>query len=102
MAFPLSTHSAASPSAPRRGLAGLLGLFGVGAADSLLFRTHLYPSVLDPDSSTGLFELTLWNERRAQQRIPRNSITGVGDSRFLYLPRVANRLLPETGYVFRS
>ena len=39
---------------------------GVLALDALLFRTGLYPSILDPDSSTGLFELILRREQQAQ------------------------------------
>ena len=88
--------------ARRRGLALLLAIAGVFGIDALLFRTNLYRSVLEPESSTGQFELTLWRERRAQLRVPRNTITGVGDSRFAYFPRLANQLLAETGFVFRS
>jgi hypothetical protein len=102
MAFPVSTHMAPVQAARRPAVAVLLAIAGLIGIDSLLFRTNLYPSVLAPESSTGQFELTLWRERRAQQKIPRNSITGVGDSRFAYYPRLANQLLPETGYVFRS
>lgn len=88
--------------APPRYLAVLLGIAGLFAADALLFRTNLYPSVLEPDSSTGLFELTLWSERRAQKNLGSNVVTGVGDSRFAYFPRVANQLMPETGLAFRT
>ena len=45
-------------------LLAVAGLFGL---DALLFRTSLYPSILQPDSSTGQFELTLQRELQAQR-----------------------------------
>jgi hypothetical protein len=87
---------------PRRYLAVLLGLAGLFGADALLFRTHLYPSILEPESAAGEFELTLWRELRAQKNFGGNAVTGVGDSRFAYYPRVANQLMTETRLVFRS
>ena len=80
-------------------LLALAALFGL---DALLFRTHLYPSVLEPESSTGLFELTLRRERQAQEEFGGNAVIGVGNSRFNYYPRIANRLMVETGLLFRS
>jgi hypothetical protein len=80
-------------------VAALALLFG---ADALLFRTPLYPSYLEPDSSTGLFELILAKERRAQERLGDNVVVTLGDSRLAYYPRVANELTSETGYVFRN
>ena len=41
-------------------LTGVLGLFLI---DALLFRTNIYPSVLEPDSSTGLFQQILRRDR---------------------------------------
>jgi hypothetical protein len=73
--------------------------FGV---DALLFRTPLYPSVIEPDSAAGQFELTLLREQRAQQQNGSNMIVTLGDSRMSYLPRLSNELTPETGYVFRN
>ena len=46
-------------------LAAVAGLF---ILDLVLFRFNVYPSVLQPDSSTGLFELTFRIERLAQRR----------------------------------
>lgn len=77
----------------------LIGAFGL---DALLFRTHWYASVIEPESSTGEFELTLRRERRAQDTFGGNAVTGVGNSRFNYYPREANGLMVETGLVFRS
>jgi hypothetical protein len=63
----------------------------------------LYPSVIEPNSSTGQFELTLRRELRAQKYLGGNAVTGVGNSRFGYSPRVANELMAETtGLVFRT
>jgi hypothetical protein len=80
-------------------LAAFLLLF---ALDALLFRTSLYPSLLEPESSAGLFELTFRRERRSQAENGDNLIVTVGDSRFAYLPRQANELTAKSGYVFRS
>jgi len=70
--------------------------------DALLFRTHLYPPVIEPDSAAGQFELTLMREQRAQQVNSSNMILTLGDSRMSYLPRLSNELTQETGYVFRN
>jgi hypothetical protein len=80
-------------------LAAFAGLFAI---DGLLFRTNLYPSVLEPESAAGQFELTLWREVRAQKNFGGNTVTGVGDSRFAYYPRVANEVMAETSLNFRS
>jgi hypothetical protein len=99
----VSSAAAASPSALARCLlSALLAIAGLFGVDSLLFRTNLYPSVIEPNSSTGQFELTLWRELRAQKNFGGNAVTGVGNSRFGYYPRVANDLMAETNLVFRS
>ncbi|HUB81489.1 MAG TPA: hypothetical protein VMB03_21970 [Bryobacteraceae bacterium] len=72
-------------------------LFGL---DSLLFRTSLYPSILQPDSSTGEFEMTLRREKQAQAKNGDNLIVTLGDSRFAYSPKLANAVTAETGLVF--
>ena len=69
---------------------------------ALLFSTHLYPSVLEPDSAAGQFELTLMREQRAQQENGGNMVLPLGDSRMSYQPRLSNELTPQTGYVFRN
>jgi len=74
----------------------------VMGADALLFRTPLYPSYLEPDSSTGVFEMTLRRELEAQSQVGDNLVVTLGDSRFGYHPRLANQLTGETGYVFRT
>jgi hypothetical protein len=77
---------------------GLLGLFGL---DALLFRTPFYPSILSPDSSTGIFEMTLRRERQAQLDHGDNLVVTLGDSRFAYSTKIADTVTPETGLVFR-
>ena len=59
-------------------LAAMLGLFGL---DALLFRTHLYTSILEPDSSSGFVELVLWREKTAQQKLGDNLVETLGNSR---------------------
>ena len=80
----------------------MLGVVGLFALDALLFRTGLYTSILEPDSSTGLFELVLRREQHAQSQYGRNLVVTLGDSRFAYYPRVANQHTAETGFVFRQ
>src|SRR5579872_3360885 len=75
-------------------LAAILAAFGV---DALLFRTGIYTSILEPDSTTGIFELTFRGERLRQSENGDNMVATVGDSRFAYLPRQANELTPQSG-----
>ncbi len=82
-------------------LTALLAILVLVAFDALVFRTPLYPSVLEPDSSTGLFELVLQRERAAQAQLGDNVVVTLGDSRFKYSPRLANSLTSQTGLVFR-
>ncbi len=87
---------------PRCILVVALGCLGVFGLDALAFRTRLYPSYLQPESTTGLFELMLWREQQAQKRLGDNLVVTLGDSRFGIAPKLSNELTPETGYVFRS
>ena len=70
--------------------------------DGLLFHTGLYTSVLEPDSTSGLFQLILHRERDAQESAGDAMVATLGDSRFAYSPRLSNELTSETGYTFRS
>ena len=79
----------------------ILAVAGLVALDALLFRTGLYTSILEPDSSTGLFELVLRREQHAQSQYGHNLVVTLGDSRFAYYPRVANQQTAATGFVFR-
>lgn len=76
----------------------LVGLFG---ADALLFRTGLYTTILEPDSSTGIFEMTLRREHNAQATHGDNLVVTLGDSRFAYSTKLTDGVTAETGYVFR-
>src|ERR1022692_3476695 len=79
--------------------AALLAAFGV---DALLFRTGFYARILEPASTAGEFELTFRGELRRQSIYGDNMVVTLGDSRFAYLPRLANLLTSKSGYVFRS
>jgi len=80
----------------------LLGIAGLFTLDAILFRTPLYTSILEPESSAGTFELILRRERRAQPWYGRNLVVTLGDSRFAYYPREANEHTRETGLAFRQ
>ena len=79
----------------------ILAVAGVFALDALVFRTGLYTSILEPESTTGLFELILRREQVAQPWYGPNLVCTVGDSRFAYYPRVANEQKAATGFAFR-
>src|SRR5260370_24453708 len=86
----------------RRAAAILLAVAGFLSLDGLVFRTGLYTSILEPDSSTGTFEQILRREQRAQSKFGANLIVTLGDSRFAYYPRVANQHSAENGFFFRQ
>jgi len=79
-----------------------LAIAGVFALDALAFRGERYTSLLEPESSTGTFELILRREKAAQARYGANLIVTLGDSRFAYYPRVANQQSGQTGFSFRN
>jgi hypothetical protein len=91
----------ASHAFRRAGLACSLAFLGVFGLDALVFRTHYYTQFLEPDSSTGQFEMILRREQQAQQRYGDNMIAAFGDSRLGFSPRAALRLRPNSAYVFR-
>jgi lysophospholipase L1-like esterase len=99
---PKPRAAASRLSAGQAAAAVIFSLVGVLALDGLLFRTSLYPSILEPDSSTGLFEMILARERAAQARYGANMVVTFGDSRFAYAPRLANEVTDRTGLVFRQ
>ena len=71
------------------------------AFDGLVFRSGLYAAITEPNSTAGAFELTYRRELQKQSELGGNLIVTLGDSRFGYLPRQANQLSEESGYVFR-
>ena len=79
----------------------ILAVAGVFALDALVFRTGLYTSILEPESTAGRFELILRREQAAQPWNGPNLVVTVGDSRFAYYPRVANEQTATTGFAFR-
>jgi len=88
---------------PTRLAAACLGaVVAFFAVDAALFRTTLYPSFLEPDSSVGLFEMILRREQEAQRRNGDGLVATLGDSRFAVSPRLCNVLTPQSGLVFRS
>ena len=80
----------------------LVALGMVFGLDALLFRAGLDLPFLDPISSAGNFQLVLGWERDFQARPAGNLVVTVGNSRFGFMPRVANEMTPRPDYVFRS
>ena len=68
------------------------------AIEGAVFHTGLYPWILNPDASTGYLETILRNEWQRPKNGPQ--VLGIGDSRMILLPRVANEHSQETGYTF--
>jgi hypothetical protein len=91
-----------SPKSCRRGLACILAFAGVFGLDALLFRTDLYPSVLEPDSSTGQFEMILRREQQAQSDYGNNLVVTIGNSRFAWSAKLLDQLPREPAYVLRN
>src|SRR5438067_1468853 len=77
----------------------ILGLFGL---DALLFRTRMYPQLLEPGSSTGLFELILHREQKAQKKLGENLVVTFGNSRFAWSPKIVDRERAASPYRFRD
>jgi hypothetical protein len=103
--MPLAADSARFVSPPkivRRLIAFALACLGVFGLDALAFRTRWYPSHLQPESTTGLFELILWREQQAQKRYDDNLVVTLGDSRFGYAPKLSNETTPPPAYILRS
>ncbi len=79
-------------------LAGFLLWFLLDAA---VFRSNLYPSILEPESSAGNCELMFWNEtHRKPSGLPEVAV--IGNSRLPLLPRISNELTAQTGYRFAN
>jgi hypothetical protein len=80
-------------------LIACLGLFGL---DAFLFRTRLYMSILEPDSSAGLLELILRREKEAQNKAGDNLVVTLGNSRMGYVPKGVDLRSRQTGYAVRT
>jgi hypothetical protein len=68
------------------------------AIESAVFHTGVYPWIISPDSSTGSLETVLRDERLRPKAGAQ--VLGIGDSRMLLEPRIANGHTAETGYTF--
>ena len=76
----------------------LASVITFAAIEGAVFHTGLYPWILSPDGSTGYLETILRNERERPKNGPQ--VLGIGDSRMILLPRLANEHTAETGYTF--
>jgi hypothetical protein len=66
-----------------------------------VFRTGVYSRVLEPDSSTGLLQSILDDEKRRTVAGP-HEVLAIGDSRMGFRARAANELEAATGYHFAT
>jgi hypothetical protein len=71
------------------------------ALDALAFRTGWYTALLNPVSTAGYLQSSLWIEEDRPLKYPRQ-VLAVGDSRMGVKPRVANALTPQTRLQFGS
>ena len=78
-----------------------LALVAYAVIEGAIFHTHLYDSILEPESTTGHMELFFHNEIVRPKPEPRQ-VVAVGDSRMGFLPRIGNELLNARGYGFGS
>jgi hypothetical protein len=69
------------------------------ALDALAFRTGWYLRFLDPNSTAGALQATLWYEEDRPLTDARQ-VLAVGDSRMGLKARTANALTPQTGLRF--
>jgi hypothetical protein len=97
----LSSHSARTSRPPRLWLRFLAAIAIFAAMEALLFHTDLYPSILEPESTTGTLEALL-REELARPMLDWNQVLILGHSQMGILPRVANELTGQTGYTFGS
>ena len=67
--------------------------------EALVFHTDLYPSMIEPDSTTGSVELRVRTELR-RPKLDHNQVLALGNSRMGLLPRVVNQMNPGTGYTY--
>ncbi len=70
--------------------------------DALVFRLSPYTNYVEPDSSTGLFELILRRELNAQKWYGSNLAVTFGDSRMAYYTRVSEAVSGRTGLILRN
>lgn len=78
-----------------------LALAAYAVLEGAIFHTHLYDSVLEPESTTGHMELFLHNEL-VREKHDRKQILAVGDSRMGFLTRIGDAAVEGSGYHFGS
>ena len=78
--------------------AAILAFLGLELA---IFHSGFYTRILEPESTTGQYELILQNEIR-RPTPDHNQVLAVGHSRMALLPRIANESTPQTGYTYAS
>ena len=83
----------------RTALVLITTLLGYIAVENLIFNTSWYPSVVNPNSSTGQVEMFLWNEHKRLKIGPQ--VLTIGDSRMGFFPRFVNAQ-PGIHYTFAS
>ena len=76
----------------------LASFIAFAAIEGAVFHSGLYTWILSPNGTTGDLETTLRDERERPKNGPQ--VLGMGDSRMLLMPRIANRHTAETGYTF--
>jgi hypothetical protein len=75
-------------------------LAGFFLVENLIFNTPYYPTIVDPDSTTGSLQLSLLNEINREVR-DRKQVLGIGDSRMGLFPRYADEM-KGLDYTFAS
>ena len=85
-----------------RVIAGVAGAFlALFAIDAAFFRTSLYPSLVEPESTTGSVEIMTYVERNRQPSRPLQALV-FGNSRMGFLPRLATEVGAGHGLEFGS
>jgi hypothetical protein len=76
-------------------------LFTFFLLEFLVFNTSFYPSIAQPDASTGIVQTIVGNELRRPDYDP-NQVLSIGDSRMGFIPRYANQMSPGSPYTFAT
>ncbi|HLK69331.1 MAG TPA: hypothetical protein VKU19_38135 [Bryobacteraceae bacterium] len=82
--------------------AAFLALIGTFGLDCLVFRNAVYTHYLEPESSTGLFEMILRREQKAQKELGDNLVVTFGNSRFAYSRKIIDHLPQAPVYMVRD
>lgn len=71
------------------------------AVEGVVFRTGLYSRLLEPDSTAGILQSVLDDEKRRAVAGP-HEVLAIGDSRMGFQARAANEIATGTGYRFAT